>query len=154
MLMMENLGEALWILTYDISCIISQGVRVHPVLVAKYMHQLVKVFALLLLSSGNMRQNFRTCQTEADIFYIYYTFTIPTLALTFCLRGSVWNWPSAFLSWSDTVQVYAGSPGWPWPERSGWRYVCFWCCPSSCSGCLRSPKRPGGPQSHGRSRQA
>lgn len=54
------------LLTYDIGCILSPGVSVY-ILAAKYLHQLVKELAFLLLSSGKMRQNFRACYKETKI---------------------------------------------------------------------------------------
>lgn len=49
------------LLTYAIGCIVGQGVRVYYILVAKYLHHLVKELAFLFVSSGNRKQNFRVC---------------------------------------------------------------------------------------------
>lgn len=74
--------------------------------------------------------------------------------LTFSLRGSVGNWPSASLSCSDTVQECAGNPGRPWPQRSESRCICSWWSPSRSPGCPRSSIFLGGPRSRCRSTPA
>lgn len=99
------------------------------------------------------RQNVLKC-TTAVVWNHVFPYHSPMTVLTFCLLRSVGSWPSASLSWSDTVQECAGSPGWPWPQRSGWRCVCSWCSSSSSPGSPHSPICPRGPRSPRRSRAA
>lgn len=68
---MMDKSEAMCFLTYAISCIVGQGVRVYYILAAKYLHQLVKELAFLFLSSGNKKQNFRACYKEAECFKVH-----------------------------------------------------------------------------------